>query len=41
MYLTYNLQLAGIKEVTDCKNAWSGKLQINDTETHSDRQTET
>jgi hypothetical protein len=40
MYLTYNVQLVGIKEVTDCKNARSGNLQIDDTETQSDRRTE-
>jgi hypothetical protein len=29
MYLTYYVHLEGIKEVTDCKNAWSGKLKIS------------
>jgi hypothetical protein len=27
MYLTYYLHLVGIKEVINCKNAQSGKLQ--------------
>jgi len=27
MYLTYCVHLAGMKEVTDCKSAWSAKLQ--------------
>jgi hypothetical protein len=27
MYLTYYVHLVGIKEVIDCKNAWSGKLK--------------
>jgi hypothetical protein len=27
MYLTYFVHLFGIKNVTDCKNAWSGMLQ--------------
>ena len=27
MYLTYYVLLVGIREVTDCKNAWNGKLK--------------
>ena len=27
MYLAYYVHLVGIKEVIDCKNVWSGKLQ--------------
>jgi hypothetical protein len=27
MYLTYYVHFVGIKEVVDCKNAWSGKLE--------------
>jgi hypothetical protein len=27
MYLTYYVHLVGIKEVTDCKKAWSEMLQ--------------
>jgi hypothetical protein len=40
LYLTYYIHLVAIKEVIDCKNARSGKLQIFDTETQSDRQTD-
>jgi hypothetical protein len=29
MYLTYYVYLVGTKEVTNCKNARSGKLQDN------------
>ena len=40
LYLTYYVYLVGIEEVIDCKNARSGKLQIDHTETQSDvRQT--
>jgi hypothetical protein len=27
MYVTYCVYLVGIKEMIDCKNVWSGKLQ--------------
>ena len=39
MYLTYYVHLVAIKQVTDCKNARSGNLQIVYTETQSDSQT--
>ena len=32
MYLPYYVHLAGIKAVTDCKNAWGRKMQKNETE---------
>jgi hypothetical protein len=30
MYLTHYVNLVGIKEVTDCKNAWSASFKIID-----------
>ena len=38
--LTYYVHFTGIKDVTDCKNVRSGKLQTDDTETQSDSQTD-
>jgi hypothetical protein len=39
LYLTYYVHLVGIKEVIDCNNARSGKLQIDDNR-NSERQSD-